>query len=691
MENLSLDSSVLARTISDGGYVRPSGTLLNHKSGDVQSINEVMSCLSMAQSDGDGFAAAHSSGIYEWRTLFVPFLAPHGSADDGGIREPIDYGLCCDGAAGSTLQNIEVPPNWDPEDEEIALAEAANNPMPPPPPPKIKKERKKKPYSHFDPRSRSETAELMEQYKDLPPEERKRKIQEDREMRARFNKGKERKERRIRESTAIREGSIFPRQNTEDLRAVEAQNTVLHVLQAYEKADEQLFGQKRFEEVEEEEDEDDDDDEEDTIPFDDSVVQDAPQARRKDIVKWTSRQEQKAIAAWQKEMGVVDVVKKEQKERDQLQRDIQRSIREVELEKLMREKEEKRQRELRALQNKHKYEDVTENLVMDHQATLVEKEREIARKRMAHEDTKMLKSTKHTDIAANLVLDHEFALADKNYERDRKEIAKLYIGEIKKEGFSDITEKMAIDHQFKLADESQENLRKQTGAKQTGEMRKAVFFDMAVNFKHAHEFSLATKMQDAHRAELQKLQSAKRQRQESTDIVENIVLQHQLQIANRYEEQARNELGRSQTADRSSVGFSDATHNVAAGFQRNLEDRKRKFHEELDQPEIIREETDELSNQILMSIVSGENSGSSGSNPPERKRQREESSDQDSAASGVPLFGNTQQSTTQDFEAATPEMKQDMSPPPRPVAPSAKANHHAIMMSLLSKGNKKKR
>lgn len=321
------------------------------------------------------------------------------------VAEPESFTFL-DGAAGSTLHGHRADEDDDPENITLSYEK---------PLPDIIPEGGEKPYVR--PPDSSDEDEINWQ-KGLPKQP-PRACDDRAEMRKRFRKGKNRKAERV-----VRREENIP--NSEKYFRPIPQRAERRILDAYAAADERLFGQKRFEELEDE-----------------------------------MEMQRGAVASWQEEIGMKAIFDDDPKKvADQLSQDIDCFIRDV-LSEFGKQIEQERCDKI--YKNKMFFEDTLEDVAIDHEFNLADQDQEKLRKAVGKRQNKKLRDLKTEDVVDDIAMDHNQRVGEKEEEHHRKTIGRFENKRLASIRIDDMVGNLAMDHLQQVGEKEEEHHRKIIG------------------------------------------------------------------------------------------------------------------------------------------------------------------------------------------------------------------------------------
>lgn len=406
-----------------------------------------------------------------------------------------------DGAAGSTLYAHAPEGSEDPQDVTLSFE---------PPLPTIDPE-------DIEPYVRPPDSDD----EDMVPSEapaagtgRTREKQNQFEIKKRFAKGKTRKARR----QAQREAKSHRNQ---------AYEHIIPVIEAYVAADEKLFGQKRFEEVDD-----------------------------------TKNDQPTALANWQQEVGMTNYADEDKKAADQLVKDIENLIQDVLSEIRMETEEEYRSKASSRHQNKLFFEDTLEDVAIDHEFRIADQGQEKLRKDIGKKQIKELREMKMGDIVDDIAMGHIQGVGEREEEHRRKTFGKIQSKELTSIKMDDIVDDLAMDHVQEIGEKEQEYYRRGVSRAQNRKLTDIKMLDHVDDFAMEHLQEVSERAQEHHRNIFGMKETKKFAEGREADLVDCIMMDHKQEVGKKEQEQRRKAFGMTQTkklkpADRKGVDLTD--------------------------------------------------------------------------------------------------------------------------------------
>lgn len=362
----------------------------------------------------------------------------------------LDSFTSLDGAAGSTLHGHRADEDDDPENITLSYEK---------PLPDIIPEGGEEPYVRPPDSSDEDEVKWQKGLSKKPPSTFENRV----EMKKRFRKGKNKKAERV----ARREENI---PDSEKYFKPIPQRAERLILDAYAAADEKLFGQKRFEELEDE-----------------------MEAQRN------------AVANWQEEIGMKAIFDDDpNKVADQLARDIDCFIRDV-LSELSEQTEQERRNKVYT--NKVFFEDTLEDVAIDHEFNLADQDQEKLRKAAGKKQNKKLRDLNTDDIVDDIAMDHNQQVGEKEEEHYRKVIGRIQNKKIIDTRTDDMVDDLAMGHLQQVGEKEEEHYRKVIGRIQDKKLTSIRADDMVDDLAMDYAQEVGQKEQDHHRKSGGRLQN----------------------------------------------------------------------------------------------------------------------------------------------------------------------------------------
>ncbi|KAL0636353.1 hypothetical protein Q9L58_004700 [Maublancomyces gigas] len=436
----------------------------------------------------------------------------------------LDLFTSLDGAAGSTLHGHRADEGDDPENITLSY----DKPLP-----DIMPEGDEEPYVRPPDSSDEEEVKWQKGFPQKPP-----RICEDRiEMRKRFGKGKNKKIKR----TMRREENI---PNSEKYSRPISKPAERRVLDAYAAADEKLFGQKRFEELE-----------------DDIVVQ------------------QEAVANWQEEIGMKAVLDDDPREAaDQLSQDIDFFIRDVLSEVRTQAERAEQERRDKIYNNKLTFEDTLEDVVIDHELSLAEQDQERFRKTAGKEQNKKLRDLKTEDTVDDIAMDHNQEVVEKQEEHHRKVVGRIQNKELAGIRTGDMVDSLAMDHLQEVHEKEQEHHRKTVGIIQNRKLTGIKMDDAVDNVAMDHLQGVHEEEQEHHRKTVGIIQNRKLTAIKMDDAVDSVTMDHLQEVYEEEQEHHRKTTGRTQNKKLTGIRASDMVDSLAMDHLQEVHEKEQEHH-----------------------------------------------------------------------------------------------------------------
>lgn len=388
------------------------------------------------------------------------------------VADPVknlDSFTSLDGAAGSTLHGHKADEDDDPENITLSYEK---------PLPDIIPEESEEPYVRPPDSSDEEGVKWQKGLSKKPPSTFEDRV----EMRKRFRKGKNKKAERV----ARREENI---PDSEKYFRPIPKCAERRILDAYAAADEKLFGQKRFEELEDE-----------------------MEAQRE------------AVANWQEEIGMRATFDDDpNKVADQLAQDIDCFIRDV-LSELSEQTEQERRNKVYT--NKAFFEDTLEDVAIDHEFNLADQGREKLRTAVGKKQNKMLRDLSTEDIVDDIAMDHTQQVGEKEEEHHRNAIGRIQNKRLTSTRTNDMVDDLAMGHLQQVGEKEEEYYRKVTGRIQDKKLTSIRADDMVDDLAMGYVQEVGQKEQEHRRKSCGRLQNRELTDGKVLDHTDDLVMGH---------------------------------------------------------------------------------------------------------------------------------------------------------------------
>ena len=351
-------------------------------------------------------------------------------------------------------------------------------------------------------------------------------------MRKRFNKGKFGLKQKLRDEAAGRDLEFF---------------------RAYEAADRNLFGQERFEEL---------GDKASTGPDPKQSVTD--EAAGEEKAKLLPLEEEKArLDSWKREVGLKDLQKEKKKQDEELQNAIDLLIFDTVFD--LEEKEQERKRELKARKENSRlhFEDIIEDIALDHEQKIAENERQDLRKTLGKRMTRALGRERDEDMVDDIAFDHLQDVAERSQEHDRRREGKRQERDRNRIKFDETVDNAALDHLQALEERSQEDLRRSLGIRETRELAAQHWEDFAETNILDYFQEIGEEQREMERGALGRKQNRRLARVKAENEIDEAVMDHLQEVAECNEEYRRRRDGRHQTRSIARNSVDAAVGNVA--------------------------------------------------------------------------------------------------------------------------------
>jgi len=340
---------------------------------------------------------------------------------------------------------------------------------------------------------------------------------DERSMRKRFNKGKFGLKQKLRDEAAGRDLEFF---------------------RAYEAADRNLFGQERFEEL--------GDKASTGLDPKQSVADEA--AGEENKAKLLSPEEEKArLDSWKREVGLKDLQKEKKRQDEELENAIDSLIFDTVFD--LEEKEQERKRELKARKENSRlhFEDIVEDIALDHEQKIAEKERQDLRKTFGKEMTRALGRERDEDMVDEIAFDRLQDIAERSQEHNRKREGKRQERDLNRDKFDETVDNASLDHFQALEERSQEHLRRSSGIRETRGLEAQHWEDLTEMNILDYFQEIGEGEREMERGALGRKQNRRLAREKTENEIEEAVVDHLQEVAERNEEYRRRRDGRRQT------------------------------------------------------------------------------------------------------------------------------------------------
>ncbi|KAG0635198.1 hypothetical protein HOY80DRAFT_1094528 [Tuber brumale] len=336
-------------------------------------------------------------------------------------------------------------------------------------------------------------------------------------MKKRFNKGKFGLKQKLRDEAAGRDLEFF---------------------RAYEAADRDIFGQERFEELE---------DKSDARPDPKQGVRDEAKGEKNKVKPLSPEEEKARLDSWKHEVGLKDLQKEKRKQDEELQNAIDSLIFDTIFD--LEEKEQERKRELKARKENSRihFDDIIEDIALDHEQKVAESERQDLRRTLGKKMTQAFGRERDEDMMDEIAFDHLQGVAEKSQEQDRKREGKRQERDRNRTTFDETVDNAALDHLQALEERTQERFRRALGVRETRGLA-------AQHWEGAAETDILDYFQDIgegeremERGALGRKQTRRLARVKAENEIEEAVVGHLQEVAERAEEYTRRRDERRQT------------------------------------------------------------------------------------------------------------------------------------------------
>jgi len=359
-----------------------------------------------------------------------------------------------------------------------------------------------------------------EDFDDIKPTEVKlvsKSGEDERSMRKRFNKGKFGLKQKLRDEAAGRDLEFF---------------------RAYEAADRNLFGQERFEEL---------GDKANTGLDPKQSVKDEAAGEENKEGLLSSEEEKARLDSWKREVGLKDLQKEKRRQDQELQDAIDSLIFDTVFDLEERDQERKRGLKARKENSRLHFENIIEDIALDHEQKIAENERQDFRKTLGKKMTRALGRERDGDMVDEIAFDHLQDVAERSKEHDRRREGKRQERDRNKVKFDDTVDNASLDHFQALEERSQENLRRSLGMKETRGLAARHWEDLAETNVLDYFQEISEGEREMERGALGRKQNRRLARAKAENEIDEAVLDHLQEVAERNEEYRRRRDGRRQT------------------------------------------------------------------------------------------------------------------------------------------------
>ncbi|KAG0137486.1 hypothetical protein HOY82DRAFT_649170 [Tuber indicum] len=336
-------------------------------------------------------------------------------------------------------------------------------------------------------------------------------------MRKRFNKGKFGLKQKLRDEAAGRDLEFF---------------------RAYEAADRNIFGQERFEELE---------DKAEARPDSGQGVRDQAERKRDKAGPLSPEEEKARLDCWKRGVGLKDLQKEKRKQDEELQNAIDSLIFDTIFD--LEEKEQERKRELKArkVNSRLHFEDIIEDIALDHEQNIAEGERQDLRKTLGKKITHALGRERDEDMVDEIAFDHLQGVAERLQEQNRTRKGKRQERDRNRIMFDEAVDNAALDHLQALEERAQEHFRKAKGIRETRGLAAQHWEDAAETNILDYFQELGEGEREMEREALGRKQTRRLTRMKAEKEIGEAMVDHLQEVAEHTEEYTRRQDGRRQT------------------------------------------------------------------------------------------------------------------------------------------------
>ncbi|RPA90120.1 hypothetical protein L873DRAFT_1848956 [Choiromyces venosus 120613-1] len=336
-------------------------------------------------------------------------------------------------------------------------------------------------------------------------------------MKKRFNKGKFGLKQKLRDEAAGRDLEFF---------------------KAYEAADRNIFGQQRFEELE---------DKTDAGLAPKLAAGDEPPGKKHKVKPLSSEKEKARLDSWKREVGLRDLQKEKKEQDKELQDAIESLIFDTGFDLAEREREKKRELKARKENSKLYFEDIIEDIALDHEQKVAESESQDLRKTLGKKMIQSLGRQRDEDMADEIAFDHLQGAAERSQEHKRRGEGKKQERHLNRINFDETVDNAALDHLQIVEERDQEHLRRTVGARETRTLAARHWEDVAETGALDYLQEIDEREREMGRGAIGREQNRRLARMATEDGIEEAVMGHLQGVTERAEEYTRHQDGRRQT------------------------------------------------------------------------------------------------------------------------------------------------
>ncbi|CUS11061.1 unnamed protein product [Tuber aestivum] len=341
--------------------------------------------------------------------------------------------------------------------------------------------------------------------------------EEEHSMRKRFNKGKFGHKQKLRDEAAGRDLEFF---------------------RAYEAADRDLFGRERFEELE---------DRADAGPDPRQGVGDEVDGEKNRVKPLSAGEEKARLDSWKRKVGLKDLRREKEKQDEELQNAIDSLIFDTVFDLEEKGQERKRESKSRRENSRLHFEDMIEDMALDHEQRIAECEREDLRKTLGKKMTQALGRERDEDMVDDIAFDHLQGVAEASREHNRRREGKKQERDRNRIKFDETVDNAALDHLQAVEERDREHLRRAFGKRETRGRAAQHWEDVAETSVLDYFQEMGEAEREMERGALGREQNRRLARMKTENEIEEAVADHFQEVAERAEGCKRRQDGKRQT------------------------------------------------------------------------------------------------------------------------------------------------
>ncbi|PWW72150.1 hypothetical protein C7212DRAFT_366748 [Tuber magnatum] len=340
---------------------------------------------------------------------------------------------------------------------------------------------------------------------------------EEHSMRKRFNKGRFGLKQKLRDEAAGRDLEFF---------------------RAYEAADRNIFGRERFEELE---------DRAEAGPDTKQGVRDEADVEENAVKPLSPEEERARLDSWKHEVGLKDLQKEKEKQDEELQNAIDSLIFDTIFELEERDRERKRESKARRENSRLHFEDMIEDMALEHEQRIAENERQDLRKTLGKKMTQALGRERDEDMVDEVAFGHLQDVAETLQEHSRRREGKKQERDRNRIKFEETVDNAALDHLQELEERGQEHSRRALGIRETRGLAAQHWEDVAEEGILDYFQEKGEAEREMERGALGRKQNRRLARMEAENDIEEVVADHFREVAGHTKECTRRRDGSRQT------------------------------------------------------------------------------------------------------------------------------------------------